>query len=141
MQRKDSTAVSVDQSKQFTRADSAVSSTTKEIETSDLVVVLKDTATGFVSFNDGQFTIPAKAIKEIRQKKAKKKDQQQSTHLAKEQAIINDTRNTVTVKEKAVTKDKKAFRLHWMWIIVIIAIILLYISRKKIYAIFKAFTI
>lgn len=141
MQRKDSTAVSVDQSKQFIKTDSTASSTIKEIETSDLVVVLKDTATGFVSFQDGQFKLPANAIKEIRQKKAKKKDQQQSTQLAKDQAIINDTRNTVTVKEKNVAKEKKAFRLHWMWIIVIIAAVLLYISRKKIYAVYKAFTI
>jgi hypothetical protein len=141
MQRKDSTAVSVDQSRQTITTDSIATSTNKEIETSDLVVVLKDTATGFVSFKDGQFDLPASSIKEIRQKKAKQKDQKETTQLIKDQAIINDTRNTVTVKEKAVIKDKKTYRLNWMWIIVIIAAVLLYISRKKIYAVFKAFTI
>ena len=139
-QMKDSTAVSIDQSKQYIKTDSSVIATTKEIETSDLVVVLKDTATGFVSFQDGQFILPVSAIKEIRHKKSKKKDQQQSTQLAKDQAIINDTRNKVTVKQKNVTKDKKAFKLNWMWTIVIIAAVLLYISRKKIYAVYKALT-
>lgn len=138
---KDSTAVSIDKSQQFVITDSIHTSKSREIENSDLVIVLKDTATGLLSFKDGQVDIPTSAIKEIRHKKQKQKEDQQSTQVTKDHAIINDTRNTVTVKEKTVTKEKKAFRLNWMWVLVIIAAILLYISRKKINAVFKAITI
>ena len=140
-QKKDSTAVLVDQSKSFTSVDSLSTVQTKEIETADLVVVFKDTATGFVSFTGDSMTIPAQAIKEIRQKKKKAKSQQETSILQKEVATLTDTRQKVTVSEKIVTKDKHVTRISWMWIILIIAAVLLYMSRKRIYAIFKALTI
>jgi len=139
-QMKDSTALIIDNTRQYATIDSTATSTNKEIETSDLVVVLKDTATGFVVLSGDSFTIPAQAIKEIRQKKKKQKQSDQSTQVIKDQAIITDTRQKVTVKEKAVTKEKHVTRLSWWWILVIIGSVLLYISRKKIYAIYKAFT-
>lgn len=140
-QMKDSTAVLIDQSKQFVKTDSTYTSTNKEIETADLVVVFKDTATGYFVLQGDSITIPAQAIKEIRQKKKKAKEKQETTILQKEVATLTDTRQKVTVSEKMVTKDKQVTRISWMWIILIIASVLLYISRKKIYAIFKAFTI
>jgi hypothetical protein len=138
---KDSTASIVDQSKIYTVSDSLHTSKNNTIETADLVVVFKDTTTGFVSFKGDSISIPAASIKEIRHKQTKQKQSQETTQIIKDQAIINDKKNTVTVKEKTVTTEKKAFRLSWWWIIVIIASILLYISRKKIYAIYKAVTI
>jgi hypothetical protein len=105
------------------------------------VVVFKDTATGFFVLRGDSITIPAQAIKEIRQKRKKQKESDQSTKVTTDQAILTDTRQKVTVKEKAITKDKHVTRISWMWIILIIAAVLLYISRKRIYAIFKALTI
>lgn len=138
---KDSTAVIIDNSRQYVKIDSTVTSRNKEIETADLVVVFKDSATGFVVLSGDSFTIPAQAIKEIRQKKQKQKQSDQSTQIIKDQAIITDTRQKVTTKQKAITKDKHVTRISWMWIILIIASVLLYMSRKRIYAIFKAITI
>ncbi len=139
-QMKDSTAVITDNSRQYVQTDSIATSKNKEIETSDLVVVLKDTATGFIVLSGDSITIPAKAIKEIRQKRQKQKQSDQSTQVIKDQAIITDTRQKVTTKEKTVEKEKHVSRLSWWWIVVIIGSVLLYISRKRIYAIFKAFT-
>jgi hypothetical protein len=136
-QMKDSTAVITDNSKQYVQTDSTV--TSKNIETADLVVVLKDTATGFVVLAGETMQIPAASIKEIRQKKSKKSEQQ--TILSKDLAIINDTRNTVSVKEKKITKDKHVYRIPWLWLLVIIPILLLYRFRGRIYEFFKAFTI
>lgn len=138
---KDSTAVITDNTKQFIRVDSAYTSKSKEIETADLVVVLKDTSTGFVVLRGDSISIPAGSVKEIRHKKTKEKQSDQSTQVHKDQAILTDTRQSVTVKEKTVTKEKKKATVSWVWAFVVIAGILLYISRKKIYAIFKAFTI
>jgi hypothetical protein len=138
-QMKDSTAVIIDNSRQYVKIDSTV--TSKNKETADLVVVFKDSATGFVVLSGDSFTIPAQAIKEIRQKKQKQKQSDQSTQIIKDQAIITDTRQKVTTKQKAVIKDKHVTRISWMWIILIIASVLLYMSRKRIYAIFKAITI
>jgi hypothetical protein len=140
-QMKDSTAVLIDQSEQFVSLDSTSQTSTKQIETSDLVIVFKDTATGFVSFIGDSISIPAQAIKEIRQKKKKAKEKQETSTIQKEVAILTDTRQKITVKEKTVTKDKHVTRISWMWIILAIAAILLYMSRKRIYAIFKALTI
>lgn len=140
-QMKDSTAVITDNTRQFVKIDSTATSTNKEIETADLVVVFKDSATGFFVLKGDSITIPAQAIKEIRQKKKKSKSQQETSVLQKEVATLTDTRQKVTVKEKAITKDKHVTRISWMWIILIIAAVLLYISRKRIYAIFKALTI
>jgi hypothetical protein len=140
-QMKDSTAVITDNTRQIVKIDSTATSTNKEIETADLVVVFKDTATGFFVLRGDSITIPAQAIKEIRQKRKKQKESDQSTKVTTDQAILTDTRQKVTVKEKAITKDKHVTRISWMWIILIIAAVLLYISRKRIYAIFKALTI
>lgn len=140
-QMKDSTAILIDQSKQFVSSDSTSQTSTKQIETSDLVIVFKDSVTGFVSFIGDSISIPAHAIKEIRQKRNKRKESDQSTKVIKDQAILTDTRQKVTLKEKNVTKDKIVTRISWIWIILIIASVMLYISRKKIYAIFKALTI
>lgn len=134
---KDSTAVVIDQSKQFVTTDSTV--TSKNIETADLVVVLKDTATGFVVLSGDSMQIPAASIKEIRHKRSKRSEQQ--TTLSKDQAIINDTKNTVTVKEKTVTKEKKATSITWWWILLAIPAFLLFRYKGKISAILKAFTI
>lgn len=138
---KDSTAKVIDQSKIFTTSDSLHSSKTNTIETSDLVVVFKDTATGFVSISGDSISIPAIAIKEIRQKNSKNKKNDNTTHVVKGEAIINDKQSSVTVKEKNVSTEKKSFKVSWLWVFVIIATILLYMYRKRIYAIFKAFTI
>lgn len=138
---KDSTAVIIDNSSQYIKTDSTYTSKNKEIETADLVVVLKDTATGFVVLFGDSISIPAKSIKEIRHKRTKQKQSDQSTQLIRDQAILTDTRQTITVKEKTVTKDKKSLRISWLWIIVIIAAILLYINRNRINAFFKAITI
>lgn len=140
-QMKDSTAILIDQSEQFVSSDSTSQTSTKQIETSDLVIVFKDSVTGFVSFIGDSISIPAQAIKEIRQKRNKRKESDQSTKVIKDQAILTDTRQKVTLKEKNVTKDKIVTRISWIWIILIIASVMLYISRKKIYAIFKALTI
>lgn len=140
-QIKDSTSVSVDQSKQFVSIDSTSQTSTKQIETSDLVIVFKDSVTGFFVLKGDSISIPAQAIKEIRQKKTKSKESQGSSTLQKDVAILTDTRQKVTVKERNVTKDKIVTRISWIWALLIIASILLYISRKKIYAIYKAFTI
>jgi hypothetical protein len=140
-QIKDSSAVAIDQSKQFVKSDSTANTSTKEIETTDLVVVLKDTATGYFILKGDSVSIPAQAIKEIRQKKTKSKESQGSSTLQKDVAILTDTRQKVTVKERNVTKDKIVTRISWIWALLIIASVLLYISRKKIYAIFKAFII
>ena len=138
---KDSTVKAVDLTKIYTASDSTYSSKSNTIETADLVVVFKDTTAGFVSFKGDSISIPAAAIKEIRHKKSKQNQDDKTTHLVKGEAILNDKQSTVTVKEKTVASEKKAFRISWFWIIVIIASILLYISRKKIYAILKAVTI
>jgi hypothetical protein len=140
-QIKDSTSVSVDQSKQFVSIDSTSQTSTKQIETSDLVIVFKDSVTGFFVLKGDSMSIPVQAIKEIRQKKSKNKESQGSSTLQKDVAILTDTRQKVTVKERNVTKDKIVTRISWIWALLIIASILLYISRKKIYAIYKAFTI
>jgi hypothetical protein len=140
-QIKDSTVVSIDQSQHFVKTDSTSTSKNREIETSDLVVVFKDTATGFVFLSGDSISIPASAIKEIRHKRKKQKESDQSTQVIKDQAILTDTRQTVKVTEKVITKDKKSVRISWIWVALIIASILLYINRKRIYAIFKAFTI
>jgi hypothetical protein len=140
-QIKDSTVVSIDQSQQFVTIDSTSTSKNKEIETADLVVVFKDTATGFFVLKGDSISIPASAIKEIRHKKNKQKEIDQSTQVIKDQAILTDTRQTIKVSEKTITKYKKSVRISWIWVALIIASILLYINRKRIYAIFKAFTI
>jgi hypothetical protein len=138
---KDSTAVITDNTRQFVKIDSTATSTNKEIETSDLVIVFKDSVTGFFVLKGDSMSIPAQAIKEIRQKKTKSKESQGSSTLQKDVAILTDTRQKVTVKEKNLTKDKIVTRISWIWALLIIASVLLYISRKKIYAIYKAFTI
>jgi hypothetical protein len=140
-QIKDSTSVLVDQSKQFVSIDSTSQTSTKQIETSDLVIVFKDSVTGFFVLKGDSISIPAQAIKEIRHKKTKSKESQGSSTLQKDVAILTDTRQKVTVKEKNVTKNKIVTRISWIWALLIIASVLLYISRKKIYAIYKAFTI
>lgn len=140
-QMKDSTAVLIDQSQQFVKTDSTYTSTNKEIETADLVVVFKDSATGFFVFKGDSISIPANAIKEVRQNKKKAKEKQETTSLQKDVAILTDTKQTTRVFEKVVTKDKKSTRISWFWLVLVIASVLLYISRKKIYAIFKALTI
>ena len=129
-QMKDSTAVITDNTRQYVKTDSIATSTNKEIETADLVVVLKDTATGFVILQGDSISIPTNAIKEIRHKRQKQKQSDQSTQVIKDQAIITDTRQKITVKQKDVTKDKHVTRLSWWWILVIIGSVLLYISRK-----------
>lgn len=140
-QLKDSTAVITDHSSQYVKIDSTHTSNNKEIETADLVVVFKDSTTGFVFLSGDSISIPANSIKEIRHKKTKQKQSQGTTHLVKDQAIINDKKNTITIKEKTVTAEKKSIRFSWFWIIVIIASFVLYTYRKKIYAVYKAFTI
>ncbi len=140
-QMKDSTAVVTDNTRQFVKIDSTATSTNKEIETADLVVVFKDSATGFFVLKGDSMTIPAQAIKEIRQKRKKAKSQQETSILQKEVAVLTDTRQKVTVVQKNVTKEKQKTTISWMWIILIIASVLLYMSRKRIYAIYKALTI
>lgn len=140
-QIKDSTAVSVDKSKQSIKTDSTSTSKNKEIETADLVVVFKDTATGFFVLKGDSISIPASAIKEVRHKRKKEKQSDQSTKVTKDHAILTDTRLTVTKKDKTITKEKHVTRLSWIWVLVIMGSVMLYISRKKIHAIFKAFTI
>lgn len=135
--KKDSSAVVLDQSKQFVKSDSTSKSSTKEIETTDLVVVLKDTATGYFSLKGDSIHIPAQAIKEIRYKRNKRKDKEESTNITKDVAILNDKKNTTTVREKTITKEKAKTTISWMWIIVIIVGLVLYISRKRIYEILK----
>lgn len=139
--KKDSSAVVLDQSKQFVKSDSTANTSTKEIETTDLVVVLKDTATGYFSLKGDSVQIPAQAIKEIRYKRNKRKDKQESTIITKDVAILNDKKNTTTVREKTITKEKAKTTISWFWIIVIIAGLVLYISRKRIYEILKKFII
>jgi hypothetical protein len=140
-QIKDSSAVAIDQSKQFVKSDSTANTSTKEIETTDLVVVLKDTATGYFSLKGDSIHIPAQAIKEIRYKRNKRKDKQESTSITKDVAILNDKKQSVTVSEKKVTKTVEKKKISWLWIIVIIAGLVLYISRKRIYEILKKLTI
>jgi len=140
-QIKDSTAVSIDQSKQSIKTDSTSTSKNKEVETADLVVVFKDTATGFFVFKGDSISIPASAIKEIRHKRKKEKQSDNTTKVTKDQAILTDTKQTITKKEKTMTKEKHVTRLSWIWVLVIMGSVLLYMSRKKIHAIFKAFTI
>lgn len=135
--KKDSSAVVLDQSKQFVKSDSTTNTSSKEIETTDLVVVLKDTATGYFSLKGDSIRIPAQAIKEIRYKRNKRKDKQESTIITKDVAILNDKKNTTTVREKTITKEKAKTTISWFWIIVIIAGLVLYISRKRIYEILK----
>ena len=139
--KKDSSAVVLDQSKQFVKSDSTSKSSTKEIETTDLVVVLKDTATGIFTLKGDSVSIPAQAIKEIRYKRNKRKDKEESTNITKDVAILNDKKNTTTVREKTITKEKAKTTISWMWLLVIIAALVLYISRKRIYGILKKFTI
>lgn len=139
--KKDSSAVVLDQSKQFVKSDSTSKSSTKEIETTDLVVVLKDTATGYFSLKGDSIHIPAQAIKEIRYKRNKRKDKEESSSITKDVAILNDKKNTTTVREKTITKEKAKTTISWMWLLVIIAALVLYISRKRIYGILKKFTI
>jgi hypothetical protein len=140
-QIKDSSAVALDQSKQFVKSDSTANTSTKEIETTDLVVVLKDTATGYFSLKGDSIHIPAQAIKEIRYKRNKRKDKQESTSITKDVAILNDKKQSVTVSEKKVTKTVEKRKVSWFWIIVIIAGLVLYISRKRIYEILKKFIV
>jgi hypothetical protein len=140
-QIKDSTVVSVDKSQEFVTIDSTSTSKNKEIETADLVVIFKDTATGFFVLTGDSISIPASAIKEIRHKRKKQKESDQSTKVTTDQAILTDTRQTVKVTEKVISKDKKSTRISWIWLLLIIACVLLYIFRKRIYAIYKAFTI
>jgi ATP-dependent helicase YprA (DUF1998 family) len=140
-QIKDSTVVSVDKSQEFVAIDSTSTSKNKEIETADLVVVFKDTATGFLVLTGDSISIPASAIKEIRHKRKKQKESDQSTKVTTDKAILTDTKQTVKVTEKVISKDKKSTRISWIWLLLIIACVLLYISRKRIYAIYKAFTI
>ena len=139
--KKDSSAVVLDQSKQFVKSDSTANTSTKEIETTDLVVVLKDTATGIFTLKGDSVSIPAQAIKEIRYKRNKRKDKEESTNITKDVAILNDKKNTTTVREKTITKEKAKTTISWMWLLVIIAALVLYISRKRIYGILKKFTI
>lgn len=139
--KKDSSAVVLDQSKQFVKSDSTANTSTKEIETTDLVVVLKDTATGYFSLKGDSIHIPAQAIKEIRYKRNKRKDKEESTSITKDVAILNDKKNTTTVREKTITKEKAKTTISWMSILVIIAGLVLYISRKRIYEILKKLTI
>lgn len=139
--KKDSSAVVLDQSKQFVKSDSTANTSSKEIETTDLVVVLKDTATGYFSLKGDSIHIPAQAIKEIRYKRNKRKDKQESTNISKDVAILNDKKNTTTVREKTITKEKAKTTISWMWILVIIAALVLYISRKRIYEILKKLAI
>jgi hypothetical protein len=139
-QIKDSTAVLVDKSKQSIKTDSTSTSKNKEVETADLVIVLKDTATGFFVLKGDSISIPASAIKEIRQKRKKEKQSDNTTKVTKDQAILTDTKQTISKKEKTLTKEKHVTRLSWLWVLVIMGSVLLYISRKKIHAIFKAFT-
>ena len=138
---KDSTAVIIDNSSQYTKIDSTFTSKNKEIETSDLVVVLKDTATGFVVLSVDSIRIPSSSIKEIRHKKSKQKQTENQTQLTKDQVIINDKKNVVTVKEKTVTKEKKSYKLNFWWLLVAIPIFLLYRYKSKIIGLLKAFTI
>ena len=139
--KKDSSAVVLDQSKQFVRSDSTAKSSTKEIETTDLVVVFKDTATGYFSLKGDSVNIPVQAIKEIRYKRNKRKDKEESTNINKDVAILNDKKHTTTVREKTITKEKAKTTISWMWIIVIIAAMLLYIFRTRIYGILKKLVI
>jgi hypothetical protein len=138
---KDSTASSVDQSKVYTTSDSLHTINTATVETADLVVIFKDSTAGFVSFKGDSISIPAASIKEIRKKKIKQQQKKETTKLDKDQVIINDTRNTVSVKEKTVTKEKKVNKISWFWILLAIPAFLLYKYKGKIYAILKAFTI
>ena len=101
------------------------------------MVVLKDTATGYFSLKGDSIHIPAQAIKEIRYKRNKRKDKQESTSITKDVAILNDKKQSVTVSEKKVTKTVEKKKVSWLWIIVIIAGLVLYISRKRLYAILK----
>jgi len=140
-QIKDSSAVAIDQSKQFVKSDSTANTSTKEIETTDLVVVLKDTATGLFTLKGDSVSIPAQAIKEIRYKRNKQKDKQESSSITKDVAILNDKQQSTTVKEKTITKTKEKTTISWFWIIVLIAGLVLYISRKRIYEILKKLTI
>jgi len=140
-QIKDSSAVAIDQSKQFVKSDSTVNTSTKEIETTDLVVVLKDTATGLFILKGDSVSIPAQAMKEIRYKRNKRKENQESAIITKDVAILNDKQQSTTVKEKTITKTKEKTTISWFWIIVIIAALVLYISRKRIYEILKKLTI
>jgi hypothetical protein len=140
-QIKDSSAVGIDQSKQFVKSDSTANTSTKEIETTDLVVVLKDTATGLFILKGDSVSIPAQAIKEIRYKRNKRKEKQESAIITKDVAILNDKQQSTTVKEKTITKTKEKTTISWFWIIVIIAALVLYISRKRIYEILKKLTI
>ena len=139
--KKDSTAVVSDNTKQFIKSDSSTKSSTNEIETTDLVVVLKDTATGLFTLNGDSLSIPAQAIKEIRYKRNKRKEKQESAIITKDVAILNDKQQSTTVKEKTITKTKEKTTISWFWIIVIIAALVLYISRKRIYEILKKLTI
>lgn len=134
---KDSTAVIIDNTVQNIKTDSIV--TSKNIETADLVVVLKDTATGFVVLSGDSIQIPAASIKEIRHKRSKQTESKAT--LTRDHEIINDTKNTVTVKEKIVTKEKKVTRISWWWILLAIPAFLLFRYKGKIYGILKAFTI
>lgn len=139
--KKDSSAVVLDQSKQFVRSDSTAKSSTKEIETTDLVVVFKDTATGYFSLKGDSVNIPVQAIKEIRYKRNKRKDKDESSNITKDVAILNDKKQSVTVSEKKVTKTVEKKKVSWMWIIVIIAGLVLYIFRTRIYGILKKLVI
>lgn len=130
IEKKDSTAIKIDKSEQFIKTDSSYNVITKEIEISDLVVVLKDTTTGLVSFKDGNYEIPSNAIKEIRHKKQKSKDHQDTGSVNKDATIINNKNESVTVSEKKVTKDKKSTRIPFMLIIGSVIIILGYLLYK-----------
>jgi hypothetical protein len=137
--KKDSTATYIDKSTQAIVTDSSYNVITKETETADLVIILKDSAEGMVSFSNGDYDLPAKAIKEIRIKKKKTKDHQDTGSKVKSEAIVNDKKLTVETHSKVIQKEKKVFKVRWFMIVFAISLILLYIYRKKIYEFFKGF--
>ena len=130
--KKDST--SVIKSKQTISVDSTYQSTKKEIEIADLVVVFKDSATGFFHWSGDSISIPASAIKEVRQKKSKSTQNTATGSVKKDIQLTDEKKVKVSQKVKQSTKEKK--QIGWWWIILTIFAVLLYISRKKIHAIF-----
>lgn len=126
--KKDST--SVIKSNQTISVDSIYQSTKKEIEIADLVVVFKDSATGFFHWSGDSISIPASAIKEVRQKKSKSTQKHDTGSLKKEVVSRNETKTKVSSKLKNSTKEKQ-YPMLW-WIIPTILAVLLYMSRKYI---------
>lgn len=130
--KKDSLFVSTTKEKIST--DSIYTSTKNEWETADLVVVFKDSATGFLHWSGDSFSVPASAIKEIRQKKNKSTQNTATGSVKKDIQLTDEKKVKVSQKVKQSTKEKK--QIGWWWIILTIFAVLLYISRKKIHAIF-----